>query len=104
MNIYDIKILRQVTDDLIEGKKFYDSNQPGVGIYFFDTIVAEIESISIYAGIHSKHYGLYRMLSKRFPFAIYYEIKETTAIVVSVLDLRRNPAWIRKKLKKYNLS
>jgi len=37
MNIYDIKILRQVTDDLIEGKKFYDSNQPGVGTYFFDT-------------------------------------------------------------------
>ena len=82
------------------GKEFYDSNEEGVGSYFFDSIVSDIESLKIYAGIHSKHYGLYRMLSKKFPFAIYYDIKGATAIVVAVLDLRRNPDWIRKRLKK----
>jgi len=70
----------------------------GVGSYFFDSLVSDIESLKLYAGIHSKHFGLHRMLSKRFPFAIYYEIKGKTVIVVAVLDLRRNPAWIRKRL------
>jgi len=100
MKIHDVVILNQVKEDLIEGKEFYDSSEEGVGNYFFDSIVSNIESLKIYAGIHSKHYGLYRMLSKKFPFAIYYDIKGATVIVVAVLDLRRNPNWIRKRLKK----
>lgn len=28
----------------------------------------------IYAGVHSKLFGCYRMLAKRFPYAIYYQI------------------------------
>lgn len=40
------------------------------------------------------------MLSKRFPFAIYYEVEEDTAKVVAVLDMRRDPAWIYGKLEK----
>jgi len=38
------------------------------------------------------------MLSKRFPFAIYYKVAKDQAVVYAVLDCRRNPAWIRKKL------
>lgn len=100
MKIYDVIVLSQVKEDLIEGKEFYDSNEAGLGSYFFDSIVSDIESLKFYGGIHSKHHGLYRMLSRRFPFAIYYDIKGVTVIVVAVLDLRRNPAWIRKRLKK----
>ena len=100
MRLYDVTVLSQVKEDLIKGKEFYDSNEAGVGNYFFDSIVADIESLKLYAGIHSKHHGLYRMFSKRFPFAIYYETNTATAIVIAVLDLRRNPAWIRGRLKK----
>jgi hypothetical protein len=40
----------------------------------------------------------YRLLSKRFPFAVYYRVENRTALVYAVLDCRKNPAWIRKKL------
>ena len=100
MKVYDVIVLSHAKEDLIEGKEFYDSIEAGVGSYFFDSIVSDIESLKLYAGIHSKHHGLYRMLSRRFPLAVYYDIKRATAIVVAVLDLRRNPAWISKKLKK----
>lgn len=99
MKVHDVIVLSQAKEDLIEGKEFYDSNEAGIGSYFFDSIVSDIESLKLYAGIHSKHHGLYRMLSRRFPFAIYYDMKGVTAIVVAVLDLRRNPTWIRKRLK-----
>jgi len=42
----------------------------------------------------------HRFLSKRFPFAVYYRIADDEAIVFAVLDCRRNPSWIRKKLSK----
>ncbi|MFZ2448900.1 MAG: hypothetical protein WAW36_00070 [Methylovulum miyakonense] len=56
--------------DLQQGKDFYEANQEGIGDYFFDSVIADIESLRLYAGIHSKQFGLYRMLAKRFPFAI----------------------------------
>lgn len=100
MKAKELLVLEQVAFDLQQGRQFYEANKEGVGEYFFDSIVADIESLKLYAGIHSKYFGLYRMLAKRFPFAIYYDVFETTAIVIAVLDLRRNPAWIRKQLNR----
>ncbi|APF18361.1 hypothetical protein Cabys_1612 [Caldithrix abyssi DSM 13497] len=38
------------------------------------------------------------MLSKRFPFAIYYKVHEDTVIVYAILDCRQNPNKIQKRL------
>ncbi|MDP8239125.1 MAG: hypothetical protein P9X24_08545 [Candidatus Hatepunaea meridiana] len=62
-------------------------------------LVSDIESLFLYAGIHNKKLGFYRMLSKRFPFAIYYQIEGNIAQVVAVLPMRRDPAWIERELE-----
>jgi hypothetical protein len=98
MNIDNIIILEQADYDIEYAKQFYNLSGINVGDYFFDCIMSDIESLAIYAGIHNKHFGLYRMLSKRFPYAIYYDIAETTILVIAVLDLRSNPTSIRNKL------
>lgn len=99
MKIKDVRVLKEAIIDLEEGKSFYDQNEYGVGDYFWDSIISDIESLVIYAGIHNKKYGFYRMLAKRFPFAVYYEIINKIAYVIAVLPMRRDPSWIRKKLK-----
>ncbi len=99
MMIRDVVILKEVIEDIKERKRFYDQIQMGIGDYFWDCIVADIESLLIFAGIHKKRNDLFQMLSKRFPYSIYYEIKEEIAYVVAVLPMRRNPVWIQKKLK-----
>ena len=99
MKIKDIVTLKEVANDLNEGKDFYDQIEAGVGDYFWDSLVADIESLIIYAGIHNKRYGLHRMLAKRFPYAIYYEIEDEIAYVVAVLPIRRNPLWIERKIQ-----
>jgi hypothetical protein len=38
------------------------------------------------------------MLSNRFPFGIYYDITDTAVEVYAVLDLRKDPFWIRAEL------
>jgi len=98
MKIKDVLILKEAVLDLEYGKFFYDQKEIGVGDYFWDSLVADIESLIIYAGIHNKRYDFYRMFAKRFPYAIYYYIKNKVAYVVAILPMRRDPAWIRKKL------
>ena len=98
--IADIVLLGEASLDLDQGRKFYNQLQRGVGDYFYDSLIADIESLYLYAGIHSRHGGYYCMLSHRFPFAVYYEISDHVAIVVAVLDMRRNPAWLHKQLDK----
>ena len=46
-------------------------------------------------------FGTYhRLLAKRFSFAIYYKFDGEQISVYAVLDCRRNPAWMRKRLEK----
>ncbi|OGP28670.1 MAG: hypothetical protein A2022_03760 [Deltaproteobacteria bacterium GWF2_42_12] len=95
-----IRILDSATQDLIEGFRFYEKQEAGLGNYFIDSLFSDIDSLQVYAGIHSIHFGYHRMLSKRFPFAIYYKITEHEVSVYAVLDCRRNPAWTRERLDK----
>lgn len=99
MNIKDVIILKEAADDLNDGKDFYDEKEKGIGDYFWDSLIADIESLFLYAGIHSKQFGSYHMFAKRFPYAIYYEIDEDTVIVIAVLPMRRDPAWLTNKMK-----
>jgi plasmid stabilization system protein ParE len=95
-----IKILNSANQDLIDGYWFYEKQAEGLGVFFLDTLFSDIDSLIIYAGIHPLFFERYhRLLSKRFPFAVYYRIEDDTILVYAVLDCRRNPAWVRKKLK-----
>lgn len=98
MKIRKVLILKEAAVDLEEGRLFYDSKEQGVGDYFFDNLISDIESLRFFAGIHSKQFGIHRALSKRFPFAVYYQIEDQIVKVVAVLDMRRSPAWVRKKI------
>ncbi len=99
MKVKNVLTLKEVADDLNDGKTFYDHREAGVGDYFWDNLVADIESLIIYADIHNKRYGFHRMLAKRFPYAIYYDIEDEIAYVVAVLPMRRDPKWIKRQLK-----
>jgi plasmid stabilization system protein ParE len=95
-----IKLLSSAVEDLYEGRLFYEKQGEGVGEYFFDSLFSDIDSLTLYGGIHPKVFGYHRMLSKRFPYAIYYKVEgESIVVVWRVLDLRRNPRKIRRSLK-----
>ena len=95
-----ISIQPSAMADLRGGFRFYEKQQTGLGGYFLDSLYSDIDSLLLYAGIHSQHFGKYRLLSDRFPYAIYYEIREKLIMVRAVLDLRRDPLWISRKLNK----
>jgi hypothetical protein len=76
-----IEILDEAQQDLIEGFHFYENREPGLGSYFLDCLFSDIDSLILYAGIHQIVFGYHRLLSKRFPFAIYYSVEHERARV-----------------------
>ena len=94
-----IEILDEAQEDLVDGFRFYEAREAGLGSYFLDCLFSDIDSLLLYASIHQIIFGYHRCLSKRFPFAIYYDVEGELIRVYAVLDCRRNPSWIRKRLK-----
>jgi hypothetical protein len=93
-----VQILDEAEQDLLEGAQFYEKQIAGLGHYFLDSLFSDIDSLQIYGGIHSVHFGYYRLLSKRFPFAIYYRVEKNVARVRAILDCRQDPDKIKKRL------
>ncbi len=93
-----VQILDEAQQDLVEGCRFYESQVEGLGDYFLDSLFSDIDSLQFYAGVHPVHFGYNRLLSKRFPFAIYYRVENGMARVYAVLDCRREPSWTRTRL------
>lgn len=94
-----IQILSSAVEDLDVARNFYDLQESGVGDYFQDCLFSDIESLVLYGGMHRKVFGYHRLLSKRFPYAIYYRMDQPDLIIVHrVLDCRRDPSKTRKAL------
>jgi plasmid stabilization system protein ParE len=94
-----IDILPEARDDLLAGFQFYEQQARGLGRHFRESIFEDIDSLAVHGGVHAKVFGYHRSLSKRFPFAIYYRIETNVVRVRAVLDCRRNPSWIRRRVR-----
>ena len=95
-----VQISEDALQDLNDGFRFYEAQEPGLGDYFTACLRADIEGLKLSAGIHRVVYRDYRrLLSKVFPYGIFYTLKDEYAVVWAVIDLRRDPIWIRAKLK-----
>lgn len=95
-----IRLTERAEADLATGAAFYEQQGDGLGEYFLDSLISDLESLQLYAGTHPKKFRFHRMLAKRFPFAIYYESGENEVLVCAVLDCRRKPAWTTGRLRR----
>ena len=95
-----LRLLASAFNDLADGRDFYERQGEDLGGYFLDSLFSDIDSLVLYAGIHRQVFGFHRLLSKRFPYAIYYQIETGNEVVVyRVLDCRQNPRKTRTALK-----
>lgn len=85
--------------DLIDGARFYDSIEPGLGERFIDSLLSDIDSLRSYAGIHSSVWGYHRLLARRFPYAVYYSLSDDLVWIHAVLDCRQDPDKTQKRIQ-----
>lgn len=94
----EVLVQEDAAHDLEQGIHFYEIQKNDLGTYFFDALIADIESLRMAAGVRALHFGFHRLLCRHFPFAIYYSYDGKVARVIAILDMRRNPAWTRDQL------
>ena len=95
-----VRVSEDALQDLNDGFLFYETQDAGLGDYFAACLRADIEGLKVSAGVHRVVYHDYRrLLSKVFPYGIFYTMESDCAVVWAVIDLRKDPAWIREKLK-----
>ena len=95
----EVIFLDQALRDLEIGRDFYNLQSSGLGDYFVDSLFADVASLKFFAGTHPKHFGLYKMNAKRFPFAFYYDFDSEHVRIAAILDMRQNPKSIRDDLR-----
>ena len=94
-----VQILRAAIADLEACSDFYDEFQAGLGAYCFESVSRDIDELEIFAGIHEKRGRYFRAQAKQFPVSIFYRVSGDFVKVVAVLDSRRSPRWILKRLR-----
>ena len=94
-----VRLLPEAISDLELGVDFYESQAPGLGAYFLDSLISDLDSLELFGGIHAMDRGFHRSASKRFPFVIYYVLNGDFVDVYAVLDARQEPKSIDTRLK-----
>jgi plasmid stabilization system protein ParE len=97
-----IRILPEAERDLDLGADFYDSQSLGARRYFIRSLLDDIDGLLKHAGVHAKHHGFHRAMSKRFPFGIFYDRSGDFIDIYAVLDCRQDPAAIAARLDDQN--
>jgi hypothetical protein len=67
MEIRDVFVLEEAVADLQNGRLFYAERQPGLGEYFWDTLLSDLESLVIYGGIHAEEMAFIGCFQSAFP-------------------------------------
>ena len=93
------EILPAAWDDLMEGIGFYEEQSPGLGLRFMDEMLEQIQALRRFAGTHSRRLDHYFALADVWPWAIYYILENDRMIIAAVLDCRRDPNFIRRRLR-----
>lgn len=62
-----LRILPSAFGDLDRGRAFYAQHGEELGDYFLDSLFADIDSLALYAGIHTVVWGFHRMLAQTLP-------------------------------------
>lgn len=98
--IYTLHFLPEVEDDVIGGYLWYEAKSPGLGEEFLRMFYAYAGELSRNPSIYSKVYKEFRRrLLRRFPYAIYFTIKDDQIIVFGLFHCARHPSAIKRRLR-----
>jgi hypothetical protein len=51
-----VEILDKAEDDLVHGFQFYETQQRGLGSYFLESLLADMESLQIHGGVYRNYH------------------------------------------------
>jgi toxin ParE1/3/4 len=96
--VYNLSIFPQAEEDIEFAAFWYELHRNGLGSEFILAIDAELNSIQRTPAMYPKIYKDYRRaIINRFPYGIFYIIKDDTINILAVIHLSRNPKTFKKR-------
>ena len=78
--------------ELQEAIEFYEAAEPGLGAKFLNEVAAALARIEAHPLAWTPlSPRTRRCRTHRFPYGLFYEIRANEIVVLSVMDLRRDP-------------
>src|SRR5271157_1909492 len=97
---YSLRFHPEVEDDVLRGYTWYETRSPGLGEEFLRTFYRFAEEIPRNPLRYPKVYGAFRRrIMKKFPYAIYFQIKNNLVIVIGLFHCARDPRVIDSQLE-----
>ena len=97
---YTLRFLPDVEEDAIGGYAWYEAKSPGLGEEFLRVFYACASEIPRNPLLYPRAYGEFRRrLLRRFPYAVYFMIREDQVVVIGLFHCARDPRTVRKKLQ-----
>ena len=94
-----IKFQSRASDEFEIVVDWYEGQRVGLGGKFADSFTIAIEALRRQPMGFAKFYNKHRRIHVgSFPFAIFYQVTEDLIIVTAVIDMRRSPRMIRRRL------
>jgi plasmid stabilization system protein ParE len=91
MNIRFLPVAEQELDDAF---CWYEEQAVGLGDVFLNEINKSLQLVATYPKVQTTvHNGIRRCLVNRFPYGIFYGIKNDSAVIVAVAHLKRQPKY-----------
>ena len=98
---FPINFLPAVEEDAINGYAWYEGRAKGLGEEFLRVFYATATNISRNPFIYQKVYKDFRrVLLRRFPYALYFLVKEEEIIIYGLFHCARDPRFLETELKK----
>ena len=94
----ELVIRPEAEADALEAYRWYSEQLPGLGDDFLAEIDRALEIIRASPEAHRKlHREFRRVLTRRFPYAVFYTIQNDRIVVFAVLHTARDPRLWRKR-------
>jgi plasmid stabilization system protein ParE len=95
----DLAIAPEAEVDIAEAYIWYEGRRAGLGEEFLSSVDACLERIrrgpQMYPVVHE---GYRRSLTRRFPYAVFYETSDETVTIYAVFHTSRGPDKWRQRL------
>ena len=98
---YEVIFRKEAQQDILEAIAWYESRREGLG----DELFIALENAKHLIEQNPYHFedkykGIRKVITKRFPYIIYYKIETKNKVLVyAVLQMKRNPGIWKGRLK-----
>ena len=98
--VFEVVIKPIVFLDAEEAVKYYEKKVPGLGRRFYNSFITSLGEIEHKPFTHSYiQPPVRRCKIKKFPYKIFFVVKENTIFIIGVSHAKRSNAFVKRRLK-----